>query len=77
MSEMGQTETSAGRFGMSGLSPIADIVRLHAQVRSVPTCDIGGLKDSKESRPKAALNSKLMIVDQATTNAGFDFRGQP
>ncbi len=36
MSQMGQTETSAGRFGMSGLPPIADIVRLHAQVRSVP-----------------------------------------
>jgi hypothetical protein len=29
-----------------------------------------------KSRPKAALNSKLMIVDQATTNAGFDFRRQ-
>jgi hypothetical protein len=36
MSESGQTETSAGRFGMSGLPPIADIVRLRAQVRSVP-----------------------------------------
>jgi len=33
---LGQTETSAGRFGMSGLTPIADIVRLPAQVRSVP-----------------------------------------
>jgi len=30
----------------------------------------------RKSRPKAALNSKLMIVDQATTNAGFDFRRQ-
>src|ERR1017187_9601761 len=35
----GQTQTSAGRFGMSGLPPIADIVRLHAQVRSVPCVD--------------------------------------
>ena len=31
-------------------------------------------KTQKKSRPKAA--SKLMIVDQATTNAGFDFRRQ-
>jgi hypothetical protein len=36
MSEVGQTETSTRRFGMCGLPPIADIVRLHAQVRSVP-----------------------------------------
>jgi hypothetical protein len=36
-----------------------------------------GSKTQKKSRPKAALNSKLMIVDRATTNAGFDFRGQP
>ena len=36
MSVAGQTQTSAGWFGMSGLPPIADIVRLHAQVRSVP-----------------------------------------
>jgi hypothetical protein len=28
----------------------------------------------KKSRPKAALNSNLMIVDQAAINAGFDFR---
>src|ERR1700688_2137495 len=39
----GQTETSAGRFGMSGLPPIADIVRLRAQVRSVPCVDGSGL----------------------------------
>jgi hypothetical protein len=36
MSLMGQTKTSAGQFGMSDLSPIADIFRLHAQVRLVP-----------------------------------------
>jgi hypothetical protein len=27
-----------------------------------------------KSRPKAALNSNLMMVDQAANNAGFDFR---
>ena len=27
----------------------------------------------KKSRPKAALNSTLMIVYQTTINAGFDF----
>jgi hypothetical protein len=39
MSETGQTETSARPPGMSGLPPIADIVRLRAQVRSVPEAD--------------------------------------
>jgi hypothetical protein len=42
MSAWGQTQTSAGRFGMSGLPPIADIVRLHAQVRFVPEPEVGG-----------------------------------
>ena len=28
----------------------------------------------RKSRPKAALNSNLMIEDQAAINAGFDFR---
>jgi hypothetical protein len=28
----------------------------------------------RESRPKAALNSNLMIDDHAAINAGFDFR---
>jgi len=28
----------------------------------------------KKSRPKAALKSNLLIVDQAAINAGFDFR---
>jgi ABC-type arginine/histidine transport system permease subunit len=36
MSAVGQTQTSASRVGMSDLAPIADIVRPHAQVRSVP-----------------------------------------
>jgi hypothetical protein len=40
MSQMGQTQTSPSRFSMSGLPPIADIVSLHAQVRSVPIADM-------------------------------------
>ena len=39
----GQTQTSAGRFGMSGLPPIAGIVGLHAQVRSVPNPEVVGM----------------------------------
>jgi len=39
MTELGQTETSASRFGMSVLPPEADTVRLHAQVRLVPKAD--------------------------------------
>lgn len=39
MSHVGQTQTWAGRFGMSGLPPIADIVRPHARVRFVPQPD--------------------------------------
>jgi hypothetical protein len=41
---MGQTETSARQPGMSG-TPIADIVRLHAQVRSVPGAEVSTLFD--------------------------------
>jgi hypothetical protein len=33
---VGQTQTSADRFGMSVPPPIADFIRLHAQVRFVP-----------------------------------------
>jgi hypothetical protein len=40
MSAKGQTETSAHRRGMSVPPPIADLERLHAQVRSVPQADI-------------------------------------
>jgi hypothetical protein len=29
---------------------------------------------TEKNRPKAALNSNLMIADQAAINAGFDFR---
>jgi hypothetical protein len=31
--QVGQTQTSASRFGMSALPPITDIVSTHAQVR--------------------------------------------
>jgi hypothetical protein len=34
MSQLGRKATAAGRFGMSGLPLIADIVRQHAEVRS-------------------------------------------
>jgi hypothetical protein len=36
---MGQTRKSDRPRGMSALPPAADIGRLHAQVRSVPTSD--------------------------------------
>jgi hypothetical protein len=39
MSGLGQTEKSDRPPGMSVLPPIADIVRLHAQVRFVPGRD--------------------------------------
>jgi hypothetical protein len=35
MTALGQTETSTHQCGVPVLSPEADIVRLHAQVRSV------------------------------------------
>ena len=35
-----QTETSASRYGMSVQPPGADVVRLHAQVRSVPNSEV-------------------------------------
>jgi hypothetical protein len=31
------------------------------------------LERERKSRPKAALNSNLMIVDHAAINTGFDF----
>jgi hypothetical protein len=46
MSELGQTETSARLPGMSGLSPIADVVRLHDQLRSVPTSEVTVISQS-------------------------------
>jgi hypothetical protein len=40
MSERGQTETSARSPGMSVPPPLADIIRLQAQVRFVPNPDM-------------------------------------
>ena len=40
MSEKGQTETSARLNGMSGPPPIADVIRLHAQVRFAPIASL-------------------------------------
>jgi hypothetical protein len=37
---LGQTEKSGRPPGMSVLPPIADIARLHAQVRFVPTTEV-------------------------------------
>ena len=61
---------------MSGPPPIADIVRLHAQVGFVPISEVAQRMrpQEKRSHPKAALNSNLIILNQAAINAGFDFR---
>lgn len=48
-----------------------DMARLHRNVGFVPNPDIAL---ERKSRPKAALNLNLMIVDQAAINAGLDFR---
>ena len=40
MSQLGQTETSVRRLGLSGLPSIADIVGPDAQVRLVPTAEM-------------------------------------
>jgi len=47
------------------------MARLHRNVGFVPNPDIAL---ERKSRPKAALNLNLMIVDQAAINAGLDFR---
>jgi hypothetical protein len=72
MSQMGQTETSACQLGMSGLPPTADIIRLHAQVRSVPQPDM-------RSGPSAAISSdrlssgniKTDYIDPVRTSANW------
>jgi hypothetical protein len=52
----------------------ADIARWANHVRNVPKSDMADVTRKKKSRPRAALNSNLMILDQAAINAGFDFR---
>jgi hypothetical protein len=63
------------RFGCvpitSGLPPTPDILSARRHVSNVPNPDIAL---ERKSRPKAALNLNLMIVDQAAINAGLDFR---
>jgi len=55
----------------SGLPRLAEILRVTRHVAKVPNPDIAL---ERKSRPKAALNLNLMIVDQAAINAGLDFR---
>ena len=43
MTVPGQTETSARRWDMSVSPPIADLDRLHAQVRSGPQTEVASL----------------------------------
>jgi len=59
----------------SALPLKADVAQRGRHVRFVPTCDIERAGRSKEkAAPRRLLNSNLMIVDQATINAGLDFR---
>jgi hypothetical protein len=53
MSQLGQKATSARQCCMSVLPPGADLVRLHAQVRSVPCVDGSGLAMDFLSRTQA------------------------
>jgi hypothetical protein len=50
MSLVGQTETSARSRAMSVPPPIAGIITLHAQVRSVPLTVVGGTNYSEPLR---------------------------
>ena len=72
MSHMGQTRTRASRFGTSVPPPIADIARLHAQVRFVPTADIDermptgtNLRPHRYERSTRAGNSSKISVSRS------------
>ena len=52
----GQTETSTRPCGMSALPPTTDIVRPHAQVRSVPIL----LQKSKIQRPQKSRKCRFL-----------------
>jgi hypothetical protein len=54
---------------------VVDSLKALDPKRPIREADMAHRRSSKKkSRPKAALNSNQMIVDQAASNAGFDFR---
>jgi hypothetical protein len=58
MSQMGQTRTSADRFGMSVPPPIADIAGLHAQVRLVPKAEVANTNRAMKKPPEGGSQFK-------------------
>jgi hypothetical protein len=59
---------------MSALERIADSTRTSRHVLKVPKPEVADTGHEKKSRPKAALNSIMLMMDHAAINAGFDFR---
>jgi hypothetical protein len=60
---------------MSALQRIPDSGRTARHVRKPAQIATSRMQAyRKKSRPKAALNSNLMIEDQAAINAGFELR---
>ena len=73
MSEMGQTETSARRCAMSVPPPVADIVRLHAQVRSVPLATIAFWVRASMARPHSWQSRTGGGAVHSIRSGRFDF----
>jgi hypothetical protein len=58
----------------SGLPPTPEILSARRHVSNVPKAEVAQPSGQNKGRPKAALNSNLMIEDHAAINAGFDLR---
>ena len=59
---------------MSASPPEADIASRAADVRKVPTTEVAKVAQNKKPPEGGLCILDPMIVDQATINAGFDFR---
>src|SRR5665647_650640 len=60
---LGQTQTSARPHDMSVLPPIADLIRLQAKVRSVPTSDMDGVLHPIPTRANSSeLLDRIMLT---------------
>jgi hypothetical protein len=70
----GARDDQSRSASMSALERIPDLSQTSRHVRKVPKAEVAPSKVAKtKSRPKAALNSNLMILDQAAINAGLFF----
>jgi hypothetical protein len=73
-----QRTLAAGLAGHLNPVSIKSAAQTNWSMYSQIELDRRGLLDAafakRKSRPKAALNSNLMIVYQAKRNSGFDFR---